>query len=425
LRYPILLLSSENWEGGVVGIAASRLVEKYNKPAILLKIDGSTAGGSARSIPQVNIIEAIKRNSQILLNFGGHPMAAGLSLQTEKIDIFRESISKSIDEMLDGRTVEKELQIDSYLPLSNINSLLLAEMDLLAPFGPANPAPVLVTKDLEIVEHTSIGIGSQHRKLRVQDTEGEIREAIWWNSYNEPLPSGMFDLAYTPKSDDYAQQPKAILEWIDWRESEREVITLPLAARKMTVHDFRISNNPEEVVSDLLKNKDCLLWCEGLLCPEKPGFRNRLQLEEKKLLAVISPPPGYSVLNEVLDSVRPREIYLLNLYKQDDDLDIFLKKLGGMIKHILSSGKHDFKIEDPAGKLGYVAETIINGLKWWQAKGEITIREETERFKIYRCRGKKSKDLQAITELLKTQLRETAAFRSYYSRADPAALLRL
>ena len=233
MKYPLMLLASEKWESGVVGIAASRLVEKYNKPAVLLRIDGSAAGGSARSIQQVNIIEAIRKNKRFLSNFGGHPMAAGLSMEKGKIDIFREEISKTIDDMLGGEETEKELQIDSYLPLSNINADLLAEMDLLAPFGPGNPAPVLVTRDVEILEYAQIGISEQHRKLRIQDREGESRYAIWWKSFDEPLPTGSFDLAYTPKPDDYSSKPRAVLEWIDWRESERETAVLLPSARKI------------------------------------------------------------------------------------------------------------------------------------------------------------------------------------------------
>jgi len=186
-----------------------------------------------------------------------------------------------------------------------------------------------------------------------------------------------------------------------------------------------MAGNQEQVLVELSGDGSCLLWCEGLECSAQTDFRNRSQLEERKKMAVISPPPGYSVLNNVLDVVKPMDVFLLNLFKQDDSLGVFLKNLGGILKHILNSENHNINAEELAGRLGYQFETIISGLKWWQAKEEITLQERSGQFRITKGRKTPSNDLQAITNRLQTELRETAAFRSYYGRADPVSLLRL
>ena len=171
LQYPVIVLDREKWEKGVVGIAASRLVEKYNKPAILLDNQDGIAAGSARSIEGVNIIKAIQENSRFLIKSGGHPMAAGLSIAVENISEFREGLSRSVSRMSSGLAMEKTLEIDAYLPLHNINENLLLETERLAPFGPGNPPAVLVSRNLEIENASFIGKSKEHRKLVIKDQE--------------------------------------------------------------------------------------------------------------------------------------------------------------------------------------------------------------------------------------------------------------
>ena len=123
LTEPAIILSHRDWPGGVVGIVANKLVERYHKPAILFtESDDGILRGSARSIEGLHITEAIAANKDLLINFGGHPMAAGLSLQTDKLNAFKKGLGKAIEKQL-GKIILEEptLQIDAWLKLNEIN----------------------------------------------------------------------------------------------------------------------------------------------------------------------------------------------------------------------------------------------------------------------------------------------------------------
>ena len=141
LNEPAIVLSHPNWPGGVVGIVANRLVDRYHKPALLLtESDDGILRGSARSIEGLHITEAISSQKESLLNFGGHPMAAGLSLQKENLPSFRRGLGRAIEKQL-GEIIREEptLQIDAWLGLDEINLELANAIEMLAPFGAGNP----------------------------------------------------------------------------------------------------------------------------------------------------------------------------------------------------------------------------------------------------------------------------------------------
>ena len=423
-EYPIILLAKNDWEPGVVGIAASRLVEKYNKPAILLKIDGEVSGGSARSTSYVSIIDIIQENSQYLLNFGGHPMAAGISLPTENIDDFRKAISRSASQRILGKNIEKELQIDAVLSLSSINPGLLSETDNLAPYGSGNPPPVLVTNQVEIINQTSLGKTKRHQKLLIQDSQGETREAIWWNSCDLLLPRGRFDLAYTIKPDLYNNSTSIILEWIDFRESEAELIEIIPATRRMQIHDHRVADNQNIILNNLIKQSRVLLWNEGIRKMDEYSSVNRLGLRKQDSFAILSPPPDYEILNTSLDIVLPKEVYLFSINRPEDRIEKFLNNLAGLIKHCIGKKGGAVNPGEFAALTGHRDNAIWLGLRWWEAKGSIAITIRNGSMLIRGSDNLTSKALQDITNELQKVLRETAAFRSYYLRADPRMLLK-
>ena len=142
IKEPVLILENHKWPGGIIGIAASRLVELYHLPTILLTInDEGIARGSARSIEGINITRALGEQADILDTFGGHPMAAGLSLKAKNIPDFRRCLGASIVKMTTGMDLTPQLQIHSYLELSDISSSVTEALELLAPYGPGESNP--------------------------------------------------------------------------------------------------------------------------------------------------------------------------------------------------------------------------------------------------------------------------------------------
>ena len=200
LAQPVLVLAHPTWPGGVVGIVASRLVDRYHKPAILFSTPaGQPARGSARSVEGLNITAAIAAQKDLLLNFGGHPMAAGLSLEAEKLDEFRRRLSTTVAELMQGIQTKKSVEIDGWLTLPEASLDLAKSLESLAPYGPGNEKLTLATPGLKIQSKTPIGRNQEHLKLSVSDEAGNSRTVLWWNGAEEKdaLPESRIDLAYS------------------------------------------------------------------------------------------------------------------------------------------------------------------------------------------------------------------------------------
>ena len=187
LENPVLVLSHPAWPGGVVGIVASRLVDRYHKPAILFSTpENEPARGSARSIEGLNITEAIAAQKDLLLNFGGHPMAAGMALEKDNLPAFSARLGRTVEKMISEAGVEEtELTIDAWLDLSEVNPELAEALECLAPFGPGNGKLILATHDLVMQSSTSIGRNKEHLKLTVVDEAGKTQTVLWWNGAGE------------------------------------------------------------------------------------------------------------------------------------------------------------------------------------------------------------------------------------------------
>jgi single-stranded-DNA-specific exonuclease len=162
-----IVLSSVGWHQGVIGIVASRLVEKFNRPTVMIAIDGNEGKGSARSIPGFHLYEALRECDQYLLRYGGHKYAAGLSIDPANIDIFREKLNQVSARMLTDEDLVPKLQIDAELELEDVDDSLVDVLEKFAPFGPQNMRPVFVTYQVEVVGTPHI-VGSNHLKFKVR-----------------------------------------------------------------------------------------------------------------------------------------------------------------------------------------------------------------------------------------------------------------
>ena len=197
------------------------------------------------------------KTDNYLIKYGGHPMAAGLSIAAEKISEFREGLSRSISRMSSGLVLEKSLEIDAYLPLSNINESLLIETEQLAPFGPGNSPVVLVSRNLEIEKTSFIGKSMEHRKIIVKDQEGNYRNVIWWGSADSTLPEGQFDLAFYVRRDDYRSNGEISLEWLDFREARSSTIEVLPEIKRFRIHDYRTAPNQFEILEKSSNKTRC------------------------------------------------------------------------------------------------------------------------------------------------------------------------
>jgi single-stranded-DNA-specific exonuclease len=176
-----IILHGENWHPGVIGIVASRLVEKYYRPTIMLTTVDGIAKGSARSISNFNIYEALKKCDDLLIHFGGHQAAAGLAVEIEKIDEFKLKFNQVVKESINENDLLPEIHIDSKLKFSEISPKFLKIIEQFAPFGPGNMRPVFLSEDVKIVNTPRI-VGMNHLILSLrQNCCDKVFDSIGFN----------------------------------------------------------------------------------------------------------------------------------------------------------------------------------------------------------------------------------------------------
>ncbi len=197
----LIFIAHETYNPGVIGLVAGRLVEEYYRPAIVLSIGDGFAKASARSVPGFNIVEAIRTCGDILVDVGGHPMAAGFTVETKHITKLQQRLENLAEKELDEETLTRKLHIDMEVPLQGITENLWKELRKLAPFGFGNYEPVFATRGVRVSDIRIIGATRKHLKLKVS-SEG-LRAALDAVAFNMSdfygrLESGApVDLAYT------------------------------------------------------------------------------------------------------------------------------------------------------------------------------------------------------------------------------------
>jgi single-stranded-DNA-specific exonuclease len=192
-----IVLASRAWHQGVIGIVASRVVERYHRPTILIAIDElGNAKGSGRSIPGFHLLEALTLCSELLERFGGHRYAAGISLKAENYDSFAAAFETSALQMLGNSELVPILDIDGEIyPKKEMNIALAQELKRMEPYGAGNPEPTLMMRGVTVVERRIVGDG--HLKLRVS-SEGLIFNAIAFRQAEYPT-DGILDIAIFPE----------------------------------------------------------------------------------------------------------------------------------------------------------------------------------------------------------------------------------
>jgi single-stranded-DNA-specific exonuclease len=175
----ILVLAKEDWHLGVIGIVASRITEKFNRPTILISLKDGIGKGSARSILNFDIYHALNSVNYLLDNFGGHKYAAGLTIIEENIDTLRHELEKISDPIISREELIPTLEIQSEISLQQLDASFLQWLKRFAPYGPQNMRPIFVSRNLEIIGDTAI-VGNNHLKLKVKEN-GIVIDAIAYN----------------------------------------------------------------------------------------------------------------------------------------------------------------------------------------------------------------------------------------------------
>ena len=416
---PVLVLAHPQWPGGVLGIAAGRLRERYFKPVVLIAAPpGEVARGSARSVPGVDIRAALAAHIGLLGSFGGHPMAAGFSIAADRIPELRRALSQTVAEWVGEAPRERELPVEAYFSFPDLGLELADELSRLAPFGPGNPPLCLATRSLRIAEHRTIGRTGEHRRLVLQDEEGHVQQALWWQSADLAVPDGLIDLAYTLRSNEFRGERFLQMEWVDARWVERPTVELAVPAVQAEVADYRTLANPLPALQALWRENEVQVWAEAVAPPGFPT-RNRDELQPGRGLVVWTTPPGRPVWEGALGAAQPAQVYLFAVDPEVDALEAFLRRLAGLVKHALSAYDGRLEWDAVATAMAHQAKTVQAGVRWLMARGQVSLVSEDDHAIVVEGGGHSDESTKQVAQReLQELLRETAAYRTYFREAD-------
>jgi single-stranded-DNA-specific exonuclease len=201
----VLVVAGEGWHRGVIGIVASKLVDAFFRPVVMLSIEDAVAHGSCRSIPAFDMLGALERCGRWLTKFGGHRQAAGLTLAREHIKPFRDAITSWADGVLGPEDLRPRLRIDAPLPLGAITGELVEQLVRLEPFGPGNPRPVFHASPVQVVDGPR-RLKERHLKMAVRQDGRTLRAIAWRAADREAFYQqhrGALDLAFSLVQNEY------------------------------------------------------------------------------------------------------------------------------------------------------------------------------------------------------------------------------
>jgi single-stranded-DNA-specific exonuclease len=195
-----IVLSSRKWHPGIIAILAMRLSKHFNRPCVIIASDGQIGKGSVRSIPEFPVLPALKELSDLLLNFGGHDAAAGLTIREQHIEEFTARFIQIASEKLQETHVTPKLYLDAEVPFDQLTFDLMDSLKLLEPYGQGNPPPILFTEVIQVQEPKIVG--RQHLKLFLEHNDRMLEGIASGQSYRLPSMKGwrgLVKVAYTPQ----------------------------------------------------------------------------------------------------------------------------------------------------------------------------------------------------------------------------------
>jgi single-stranded-DNA-specific exonuclease len=216
-----LVLAKEGWHAGVIGIVASRMVERYHRPCVMISLQGAEGTGSGRSVPGVHLQQALAGCAHHLVQSGGHEMAAGLRIASDQVAGLRESLDVEIRSRLGGEPMLAELSIDLEVPLHALTTDLVRSLEVLEPFGAHNPKPIFLGNNLTLLgEPRVIGGGGRHLSFQVQQGDKPFRAVAFGQAERVGEladAQGKCSLAFEPIINEFRGFPSVELKVKDFR----------------------------------------------------------------------------------------------------------------------------------------------------------------------------------------------------------------
>lgn len=303
----VLVVVGENWHSGVIGIVASRLVDKYYRPIIIISIQDGIGKASCRSIPAFDIYAALHQCSDLLIQFGGHRQAAGLSILPEHIEKLQVRLSDIADRCLTEKDFLPVLAIDTIVSLDDMNADFLKQLKCLEPYGMGNPSPVFACEDLVLKDVRTLGQEAQHLKLKVSQGDS-MKEVVAWRmgELADSLQSGShIDVAFVPETNEWQGRCTIQLRAYDVRTAEMTELDHLYTLQKSRP-DFQISHddcfargNHQSLHHNLENNKNLIIQDARGIEDKITYILDILKHQEKTLIVVNTGREAYDLANKI------------------------------------------------------------------------------------------------------------------------------
>lgn len=388
-----IILFNPKWHIGIIGIVASKLVEKYYKPTFLMTFSEETkqVRCSSRGINEVNIYDVLSANSELFDGYGGHAMAGGLSFDVEKVTFeeVKKALNSTVNEILAGKQLNPILNVDLKLEPKEVDGNLISDIERLQPFGAANPSPVFSMSNLTLVQKKLMGSNKNHLKLVVEDSLHNTFDCIWWSKGDISLTSGdVLDIAFSPQANTYngSTTIQLILQDVhaDNLKDEEEILTKN--SSQIRVYDHRKKSGIYSSVDDYVKtsNLNIAIFAEEKAVIDKlKPFKalservfNRQTLQKTDAVMFFDYPASQEIFDEVIQKTSPKFIHFMNYELKRLDEKEFLKTFSGMLKFAHSNKNGTFDLQRSAAFLAQTKETIVTLLNVFEECNVIIIKDE-------------------------------------------------
>lgn len=391
-RRPAIVLFNSNWPVGIIGIVASKLVEKYYKPTFLMTYSEETKQikCSARSIEGVHLYEVISSIGSILDGFGGHSLAAGLSFSPDKTPFksVKEQLNRAVMEAISGKELKPFINIDMELSADDISVDLTEKLSQLEPFGASNPQPIFALKNCKVAQKRLMGENKNHLRLTVQNS-GQEFTCIRWQDGDISLDTGdELDIAFHPQINVFNGNTSVQLIINDihspyLKEETEETV-------EVKIYDHRKKTGILRQVNDYVKNSKLNIRifaenkaiCESLASYSELASRQmrRDNLETCDVLMFFDYPADRDAFEEILRTTAPQAIHFMNYeIKYYDDKD-FIKMFAGMLKFANNNNDGKVKLLRCASFLGKSIPLVKSFIELLEKYSVLKIEERAESF---------------------------------------------
>ena len=388
-KTPVLVLFSQNWHIGIIGIVASKIVEKYNKPVFMMtksEQEPNIVRCSARGINGLNLYEIIKTNEKLFKHFGGHKLAAGLAFDEREhsINEVKEALNSTVKQMSQGLDLTPIRMVDAEISESELNFELIENMQILEPCGEGNPNPVLVMNELVLKSFRTMGANNNHSKFTLEKS-GKTFEAVLWNNSEQPIKNGeKMDILFYPKINEYNSQRTIQLDIQDFHFEGQEKENLAQSDCTIKIYDHRKKTDIYKQVAMYLDQteENVIIFAQSKKTIEKLSkisafssrIKNKTNLEKADQIMFFDYPSTLEEMHFIIEETEPDKIHLMNFILPDLSIDEILKTISGMLKYVYNNKNGEVDVEYLSSVLNLSTEFVQNVVELFGANEIIKIK---------------------------------------------------